>query len=80
MPKAVCDFFRVADRKSWEDVWRRPLASFRQSPSFAADAGAVAVWLRLGEPEAEEIDCEPFDPTRFRDALSESANSPHGKT
>jgi HTH-type transcriptional regulator / antitoxin HigA len=69
--EAVCDFFRVADRKSWEDVWRRPLASFRQSPSFAADAGAVSVWLRLGELEAEEIDCEPFDPTRFRDALSE---------
>jgi HTH-type transcriptional regulator/antitoxin HigA len=69
--EAVCDFFRVADRNSWDEVWRRPLAAFRQSPSFAADAGAVATWLRLGEIEADEIDCQPFDPTKFRDTLDE---------
>jgi HTH-type transcriptional regulator/antitoxin HigA len=69
--EAVCDFFRVADRSRWEDVWRKPLAAFRQSPSFAADAGAVASWLRLGEIEAEKIDSKPFDPTAFRDALAE---------
>jgi HTH-type transcriptional regulator / antitoxin HigA len=69
--EAVCDFFRVADRTSWDAVWRRPLAAFRQSPSFAADAGAVATWLRLGEIEAEQVECEPFDPAKFREALDE---------
>ncbi|HEX8099930.1 MAG TPA: helix-turn-helix domain-containing protein, partial [Actinomycetota bacterium] len=65
----VCRFFGVANRESWERVWRDPLASFRKSRSFESDAGAVASWLRLGELEAQEIDCEPFDAKRFRDTL-----------
>jgi HTH-type transcriptional regulator/antitoxin HigA len=67
----VLRFFGVADRKRWERVWLTPLASFRQSPSFAADAGAVATWLRLGEIEAAQIECQPFDAKRFREALGE---------
>jgi HTH-type transcriptional regulator / antitoxin HigA len=67
----VLRFFGVADRKRWERVWLAPLASFRQSPSFAADAGAVATWLRLGEIAAEQINCEPFSAKQFREALAE---------
>lgn len=67
----LCRFFGVANRRSWERVWREPLASFRKSPAFASDAGAVATWLRLGELEAAEIECAEFDPRRFRQALRE---------
>ncbi|MGH2724367.1 MAG: ImmA/IrrE family metallo-endopeptidase [Actinomycetota bacterium] len=67
----VCRFFGVADRAAWESVWREPLASFRKSPAFKSDAGAVATWLRLGELEAERIECKPFDARRFRAALHE---------
>ncbi|MEX2440465.1 MAG: ImmA/IrrE family metallo-endopeptidase [Actinomycetota bacterium] len=65
----VCRFFGVANRESWDGVWREPLAAFRKSPSFASQTGAVATWLRLGEIEAAEIDCEPFDAKRFRTIL-----------
>jgi HTH-type transcriptional regulator / antitoxin HigA len=65
----VCRFFGVANRRSWERVWREPLAAFRKSPAFASDAGAVATWLRLGEIEAAEIECADFDPRRFRRTL-----------
>ena len=67
----VYRFFGVANRRSWERVWREPLASFRKSPAFASDAGAVATWLRLGELEAVDIDTAEFDPRRFRHALQE---------
>jgi HTH-type transcriptional regulator/antitoxin HigA len=67
----VYRFFGVANRRSWERVWREPLASFRKSPAFASDAGAVATWLRLGELEAADIDTAEFDPRRFRRALQE---------
>jgi HTH-type transcriptional regulator/antitoxin HigA len=67
--QAVCQFFGVANREAWDRVWKQPLASFRKSPSFESKAGALAAWLRLGELEAESIDCEPFDAKRFRDAL-----------
>jgi HTH-type transcriptional regulator/antitoxin HigA len=67
----ACRFFGVADPERWRRVWLAPLVSFRQSPTLAADAGAVATWLRLGELEAAMIDTEPFDARRFRDALVE---------
>jgi HTH-type transcriptional regulator / antitoxin HigA len=67
----ACRFFGVADPERWRKVWLAPLVSFRQSPTLAADAGAVATWLRLGELEASMIETEPFDGRRFRDALTE---------
>jgi HTH-type transcriptional regulator/antitoxin HigA len=67
----VCRFFGVASRASWENVWRRPLASFRRSETLESDVGAVAAWLRIGEIKAQSIDCEPFDHRRFRDSLNE---------
>lgn len=65
----VCRFFGVANRESWERVWREPLAAFRKSPSFVGKTGAVATWLRLGEMAAGDIECKPFDAKRFLDAL-----------
>lgn len=65
----VCRFFGVANRESWEQVWRTPLASWRRSPSFKSDAGAVATWLRIGEIEAVAIQCNPYDARRFREVL-----------
>lgn len=53
-------------------MWLAPLASFRRSPSFAADAGAVAVWLRIGEIRAAKLKCEPFDAARFREVLRDA--------
>jgi HTH-type transcriptional regulator / antitoxin HigA len=65
----VCRFFGVANRSSWERVWRDPLASFRRSQTFKSDAGAVAAWLRIGEIDAQSIECAPFDAQRFRQSL-----------
>ena len=41
------------------------VAAFRQSPAFEPDDLAVCAWLRLGELEAEGIECQPFDRTDF---------------
>jgi HTH-type transcriptional regulator/antitoxin HigA len=67
----VCSCFGVANRESWERVWREPLASFRQSRTLKSNAGAVAAWLRLGELKAKGISSEPYDSHRFRDSLQE---------
>jgi HTH-type transcriptional regulator / antitoxin HigA len=69
--EAVCRFFGVANRESWERVWREPLAAFRKSRRLTSDAGAVASWLRLGELQAESIECQDFDARRFRATLRE---------
>lgn len=58
--REICRFFGVADKTSWEELWQRPTA-YRRSKVFTSDPGAVAAWLRIGEIEAAEIDCNPFD-------------------
>lgn len=67
----VFQFFGVVSRKSWEKIWRQPLAAFRRSRSFESDAGALATWLRLGELEAVKISAAEFDARGFKVALQE---------
>lgn len=62
-------FFGVATPERWRELWLNPQAAFRSSPTFQAEPGAVAAWLRRGEIEAQRLDCEPFDAGRFRAAL-----------
>ena len=42
------------------------VASFRQSPAFEPNDLAMCAWLRLGELEAESIECRPYDRAQFR--------------
>src|SRR4051794_4061331 len=63
-------FFGVADPDRWREIWLKPLVSFRRWPTLAADPGAVATWLRLGEFEAMTLETEPFGGRRFREALT----------
>lgn len=65
----VLQFFGVSSIDAWQRVAGEPSAAFLQSAAFTADPGAVAAWLRLGEIEAAQIDCEPYDRGRLRDLL-----------
>lgn len=62
-------FFGVGSIEAWEKSWNTPAAAFLQSTAFDADAGAVAAWLRLGELQAKDIDCAPFDRVVLRRVL-----------
>lgn len=66
--REVLRFFGIASPCQWEAVG----VAFRQSQAFAASEMAVAAWLRQGERLAQTIDCDPYDPTRFREALQEA--------
>jgi len=70
--RGVLRFFGVASPTEWKQVCERPQASFRHSPSFASEPGALAAWLRKGELEAQSIRCAPFDRSRFQLVLSEA--------
>jgi hypothetical protein len=44
--------------------------AYRKSAVFKSDPGAVAAWLRKGELEAQRLQCQAYDPERFRKALA----------
>lgn len=62
-------FFGVSSPAAWERHWKNEAVSFRRSQAFAASPEAVAVWLRLGELKAMELDCAPFDAGRLQREL-----------
>ncbi len=70
--REVLSFFGVASPSEWEQVFQVPQASFRHSPSFKSEPGALAAWLRRGELQAQQIRCEPFEKVRFQAALAQA--------
>lgn len=63
--RAVLRFFGIASPAHWE----ASTAAFRKSPAFESDPLAISAWLRQGELEAQQIVCELFDETAFRETL-----------
>lgn len=62
-------FYGVSSTDTWRAVWERPAAAARRSTLFEVSPGATSAWLRLGQLQAREIDCHPYDKKSFADAL-----------
>ena len=69
--REVLMYLGVANRNAWLKTLESQRASFRMSKAHRCDPAAVAVWLRMGEIEAAEIDCAPWNPLRFKEVLRE---------
>ena len=67
--RCALGFFGVGSVGAWEKLWLAPAVSFRKSKCFTLQAGACAAWLRLGELEAQRMECTPFDRKGFTGAL-----------
>lgn len=67
--RAVLEFFGVASPAQWDDLFGQGAVAYRTSPSFEADPGALAAWLRVGQLEATRIRTRSFDRARFLEEL-----------
>ena len=52
-------------------MWTDPQASFRKSPAFQSNPGAVAVWLRRAELEAMKLDLPIYRKDLLKSKLAE---------
>ena len=68
---ACLKYFKVSDISEWYSTYRgiQGMAVFRTSQSFDSRAAPVAAWLRQGEIQADNIECEPWDSLKFRESL-----------
>lgn len=68
---ALLNFFGVGSVTGWKGYWeeRVTAARFKQSGKGAVNSYAVSAWLRRGDVEAAEIECEPYSEVRFKQAL-----------
>ncbi len=67
----ILRFFGIASVDQWDDVWPNLNVAYRQHNHHEVFPEAVSAWLRRGEIEAAQIQCEPYDRSKFRQALDE---------
>lgn len=68
---ACLQFFGVPSVAAWKDIYGalEENTAFRTSVAFDSKPAAVAAWLRQGEIEADDIDCEPWQSSRLSENL-----------
>lgn len=64
----VLAFFGVSSTAAWDEYWDRFKVAARRSKCLETDRAPLAVWLRLGELGAQQIECAPFNRSRFKRA------------
>ena len=66
----LLSFFAVGSISAWNDYYLAPDVAYRKSASFESEPQSVATWLRIGEINAEKLDCAPFEKLNFKKALA----------
>ena len=71
--RSILAFFGVSSVEAWRNAWEKPVCvQFRGGEAQERRPGYVAAWLRMGEIQAEQIECKPFDAAAFRKVLSKA--------
>ncbi|MBC8874161.1 MAG: ImmA/IrrE family metallo-endopeptidase [Planctomycetes bacterium] len=71
MVRSSLAFFGAGSVDSWRNAWAAPDALYRGKLAQEKHPGYVATWLRIGELQADGVECEPFDAREFRKALND---------
>jgi len=64
-------FFGVGSVDAWRETRLTPAVQYRSNKAKEKHPGFVAAWLRMGELQAEAIDCESFNGQEFRRLLQQ---------
>lgn len=67
--REVLKFYGVSSVDAWRGIWELPAVAARRSHCFETCPGPASVWIRLGELQAQKIECAPYDKKRFQSAL-----------
>jgi HTH-type transcriptional regulator / antitoxin HigA len=69
--QALLRFFGVASPDDWRFYYAGMEVAFRRTHTEQSDVGAIASWMRLGELQAERLDCPKFNKSKFAKAVQE---------
>ncbi len=76
-------FFGVSSPSAWEDYFfnQQLKVAFRISLAHTKEPYAISAWIRQGEIQASQLNCEAYSETKFKKALKEikiiMANQPN---
>jgi Zn-dependent peptidase ImmA (M78 family) len=67
----VLRFFGIASIEQWDDMWPTLNVAYRQHNTHEIFPEAVSAWLRQGELQSANIQCQPYDRELFRKTLTD---------
>ncbi len=67
--REVLRFYGVSSVDAWHTLWDEPAAAARRSPLLKSSRGATSAWLRLGQLQARDMECAPYNKKRFSENL-----------
>ena len=67
--RQLLTFLGVASPAQWDALYAKRQVAFRLSNAFESKPEATGAWLRCGAVDAAGQYCEPYDRTRFLEAL-----------
>ncbi|MBD3175807.1 MAG: ImmA/IrrE family metallo-endopeptidase [Armatimonadia bacterium] len=70
--RSLCAFFAISSPEAYGRVREELLPAWREERTAKGDVHARAMWMRMGEIKAQEMDCQPYDKAAFRAALDEA--------
>lgn len=71
MVAQLLDFFGVGNVQAWHEKYDNLAVYYHHSSFFTSTKESLAMWLRLGEIEADSIECSPYNKIQFDEALNE---------
>lgn len=69
--REVLAFYGVSSVDAWNEIWEAPKVAARRSECFETRPGPASAWIRLGEIQAHQIECKPFNKRLFAKTVSE---------
>ena len=71
--KNLLTFFGIASPQQWKEIYidRSLTVAFRLSLAYMNESGAMSVWLRKGELQAQDLKVKRFDKKQFVKALDQ---------
>ncbi len=67
--RSLCSFFGVSSPEAYDRLRAELVPVWRAERTASGNVHARAMWMRMCEIRAAEVDCEPYDETAFRAAL-----------
>ncbi len=69
--RKTLSFYGVSSVPAWHELWDRPALAARRSACFETRPGPASAWIRLGELQAQTVDCRPYSKEKLIKAIPE---------
>ncbi|SMN15505.1 Plasmid maintenance system antidote protein [uncultured Candidatus Thioglobus sp.] len=67
--KECLKFYGVSSVAAWHEEQKNYQVAFKAYENFSMNEVAIQTWLRVGEINAREINCQPFDKQKLKQSL-----------